>query len=128
MESMVNQSVAAFYKGKKIFVTGHTGFKGAWMITWLHLLGAKIKGYALEAADNKSLFSIIENEISFEHVIGDIRDSEKLKKEILDYQPEIIFHLAAQALVRRSYEVPAETFDVNVVGTANVLEIGRAHV
>ena len=122
MESMVNQSVAAFYKGKKVFVTGHTGFKGAWMITWLHLLGAKIKGYALEAPDSKSLFSIIENEISFEHVIGDIRDSEKLKKEILDYQPEIIFHLAAQALVRRSYEVPAETFDVNVVGTANVLE------
>ncbi len=122
MESVVNNSLGLFYQDKKIFVTGHTGFKGAWLITWLHLLGANVKGYALEAEDDEGLFGIIGSRISFEHIIGDIRDKEKLKKEIQSFQPDLVFHLAAQALVRRSYEIPAETFEVNVVGTANLLE------
>jgi len=115
MESVVSQSLENYYKGKKIFVTGHTGFKGAWLITWLQLLGATVKGYALEASDEKSLYSIVESKIIFESIIGDIRNREKLTKEIAAFQPDIVFHLAAQALVRRSYEVPSETFETDKV-------------
>jgi CDP-glucose 4,6-dehydratase len=122
METLVNNQLSAFYKGKKVFVTGHTGFKGAWLITWLHQLGAGIKGYALEPEDENSLFGVISPKIAYEHIIGDIRDKKKLEAAILDFQPDIIFHLAAQALVRRSYSIPAETFEINAVGTANLLE------
>lgn len=122
MESVVNQNSLSYYKGKKVFVTGHTGFKGAWLICWLHLLGANIKGYALEAEDEKGLFTTIEKEIKFENVFADIRDKEKLQTAIQNFQPDFIFHLAAQALVRRSYEIPAETFEINAIGTANLLE------
>ncbi len=122
MESVVNQSMAAFYKSKKIFVTGHTGFKGTWFITWLHLLGAKIKGYALPPQADNTFFNTIAASIEFENVFADIRDKEKLNAEILNFNPDFVFHLAAQALVRRSYQIPAETFEVNAVGTANVLE------
>ena len=122
MESVVNNAIAPYYKDKKIFVTGHTGFKGAWFITWLHLMGAKIKGYALAPEDENGLFNIVSSSITCESVIGDIRDKEKLTAAITDFQPDLIFHFAAQALVRRSYQQPADTFDVNVVGTANVLE------
>ena len=109
------------YNNRKVFVTGHTGFKGSWFITWLHLSGAEIKGYALKE-DEKSLFNTIFSYLNFENVIADIRDKEKLKTEILNFQPDFIFHFAAQSLVRRSYEIPAETFEVNVTGTANLLE------
>ncbi|MBC7889811.1 MAG: CDP-glucose 4,6-dehydratase [Ferruginibacter sp.] len=122
METVVNNNSLSYYKGKKVFVTGHTGFKGAWLICWLHLSGANIKGYALAPEDEKGLFKIIEKEIGFENVTGDIRDKEKLQNEILSFQPDFIFHLAAQALVRRSYEIPAETFEINAIGTANLLE------
>jgi len=122
MESVVNENSLSYYKGKKVFITGHTGFKGAWLINWLHLLEANIKGYALEAENEKGLFTIIAKEIWFENVIGDIRDKEKLQTAIQNFQPDFVFHLAAQALVRRSYEIPAETFEVNAIGTANVLE------
>ena len=123
MESLVNQStLKKFYKGKRVFVTGHTGFKGAWFITWLHLLGAEIKGYALPPESTESIYNIISSHVSHSSIYADIRDKEKLQKEILDFNPDFIFHFAAQALVRRSYNIPAETFDVNVVGTANVLE------
>ncbi len=121
MESVVN-NFTSYYSGKKIFVTGHTGFKGAWFITWLHLLGAKIKGYALAPEDEKDLFNIVSSKIAFESVIADIRDKEKLGLEIANFQPDFIFHLAAQALVRKSYEIPSETFEVNAIGTANLLE------
>jgi len=121
MESVVNTAIASYYSDKKVFVTGHTGFKGAWLITWLHLLGAKISGYAL-APEEAGLFNTISSHISFENNIADIRDKEKLQQAINDFQPDIIFHLAAQALVRRSYEIPAETFEVNAIGTANLLE------
>jgi CDP-glucose 4,6-dehydratase len=123
MESLVmKEHFSNYYTGKKIFVTGHTGFKGAWFITWLHQLGAHIKGFALLPEDANGLFNIIKDKFSFEHVIGDIRNKQLLEKEILDFQPDFIFHLAAQALVRKSYEIPSETFEVNVTGTANVLE------
>lgn len=122
MESVVNGNSLSYYNGKNVFVTGHTGFKGAWLITWLHLLGANIKGYALTPDDGKGLFNIIDSHIEFENIIADIRDKEKLQKEIQSFQPDFIFHLAAQALVRRSYEIPSETFEINAIGTANVLE------
>lgn len=123
MESLVTQhTLENFYKGKKVFVTGHTGFKGAWLITWLHLLGAEIKGYALLPESEESIYNIISPHIPHVSVIADIRNKEKLEKEIADFKPDFIFHLAAQALVRRSYRIPSETFEVNVIGTANLLE------
>ncbi len=123
MESLVTQNTLdKIYKGKKVFVTGHTGFKGAWFITWLHLLGAQVKGYSLAPEAEESIYNLIAPHVSHVSVIADIRNKEKLQKEITDFRPDFIFHLAAQALVRRSYQMPAETFDVNVTGTANVLE------
>ncbi|WP_462279547.1 CDP-glucose 4,6-dehydratase [Ferruginibacter sp.] len=122
MESVVNQQTSSYYKGKKVLVTGHTGFKGTWFITWLHMLGATVKGYALPPEESNSFFTTIAGNISFENVYADIRDTKKLQAEINNFQPDLIFHLAAQALVRRSYQVPSETFDINVTGTANVLE------
>lgn len=123
MENLVmKENFSSYYKGKKVFVTGHTGFKGAWFITWLHQLGAEVKGFALEAEDENGLFNIVKDKFSFQHVIGDIRDKALLEKEIHNFQPDFIFHLAAQALVRKSYQIPSETFEVNAVGTANVLE------
>ncbi len=118
----MKEIISNYYTGKKVFVTGHTGFKGAWFITWLHQMGAVVKGFALAPDDDNGLFNIIKDNFSFEHVVGDIRNKQLLEKEILDFQPDFIFHLAAQALVRKSYEVPSETFEVNAVGTANVLE------
>src|SRR6476469_4261470 len=123
MESLVNQhTLENFYKGKKVFVTGHTGFKGAWLITWLHLLGAEIKGYALLPATEESIYNIISPRIPHTSIIADIRNKEKLQEEIAGFKPDFIFHLAAQALVRRSYLIPSETFEVNVIGTSNLLE------
>ena len=122
MESVVNQPIESYYRGKKVFVTGHTGFKGTWFITWLHLLGAKIKGYALAPEEGNSFFKTVSDQITFENVFADILDKEKLQRELENFQPDLVFHLAAQALVRRSYQMPAETFAVNAVGTANVLE------
>lgn len=118
----MKENVSHYYKGKKVFVTGHTGFKGAWLITWLHMLGAEIKGFALTAEGENDLFNTIKDKFYFQHVIGDIRDRGLLEKEILSFQPDFIFHLAAQALVRKSYQIPSQTFEVNAVGTANVLE------
>jgi CDP-glucose 4,6-dehydratase len=111
-----------YYTSKKVFVTGHTGFKGAWLCAVLQTLNAQIKGYALTPEFDNTLYNIIQPSLKIESIIADIRDKIKLQKQISDFQPDYIFHLAAQPLVRRSYEIPAETFDVNVVGTANVLE------
>lgn len=122
MESLVAGRSLPDYRNKKVFVTGHTGFKGAWLIAWLNSLGANVKGYALKSPDENSLFNLIAPEISFEQVIADIRDRELLQREMLNFAPDFVFHLAAQALVRRSYDIPAETFEINTTGTANVLE------
>ncbi len=123
MENLVDlQTLGSYYKGKKVFVTGHTGFKGSWLMAWLHQLGADVKGYALAPEYPQCLFNTLEPLQLCDSVIADIRNREKLTNEILSFQPDHIFHLAAQPLVRRSYQIPSETFEVNAVGTANVLE------
>ncbi len=120
---MVNfQKLKETYSQKKIFITGHTGFKGSWLLKTLSLLGADIKGYALAPHTSNDLFNLINGEEICNSVIADIRDKEKLENEILNFQPDFIFHLAAQPLVRLSYEIPTETFEVNVIGTANLLD------
>lgn len=125
MESMVDNYQLSIYKGKKVFVTGHTGFKGSWLVAWLHTLGAVVKGYALEPQTQEDLFYVIEGDSLCESIISDVRNKEQVKNEIIKFQPDFIFHLAAQPLVRLSYNCPTETFDVNVIGTANVLDAVR---
>ena len=114
------------FSGKNVFVTGHTGFKGSWLCEWLLSLGANVYGYSLEPPTKPSLFGKLnlKNRIA-SHVIGDVRSREELSKAINDAQPDFVFHLAAQPLVRLSYECPVETFDTNVMGTVNVLNALR---
>ena len=114
------------YKNKKVFLTGHTGFKGSWLALWLMRLGAEVCGYSLSPNTKPSMFQKLDigNKIS-KSIIGDILDSEKLEKAISDFQPEIMFHLAAQPLVRLSYSEPLLTYQTNVIGTLNVLEAAR---
>ena len=112
------------YSGKRVLVTGHTGFKGAWLCEWLLGLGANVHGLSLPAP-KPSLFFALELQRRMKHAIQDIRNAHELEHAILDWQPEIIFHLAAQALVRVSYREPAQTFATNVLGTANLLEAVR---
>ncbi|MEQ1675569.1 MAG: CDP-glucose 4,6-dehydratase [Chitinophagaceae bacterium] len=116
------QLFEATYKGKKVLLTGHTGFKGSWMLLWLYTAGAIVKGYALTPDSENSLYNMIGGDNLCDSVIDDIRNKEKLVSVIDEFQPDFIFHFAAQPLVRRSYEEPAYTFDVNIMGTANVLE------
>jgi len=120
---MVDQN---FWKGKKVFVTGHTGFKGSWLTQWLLLLGATVKGFSLEPETNPALFSILQLTEHMMHTIGDIRDGEALKKSLVSFQPDIVFHLAAQPLVRRSYKEPHLTYETNVMGTLNLYEAVRS--
>lgn len=115
-----------FYKGKKIFITGHTGFKGSWLCKMLLNAGATVTGYALEPPKNSpALFDILKLKSRMTSVIGDIRDYKSLKAAFDKAQPEIVLHLAAQPLVRESYKNPAETYEVNVMGTVNILECVR---
>jgi len=113
------------FKNKKIFVTGHTGFKGSWLLAWLHLLGAQIKGYSLAPQNSFDLYHLINGDKLCNSVISDIRNKEKVKQEILTFQPDFIFHLAAQPLVLESYNDPVYTFEVNTIGTINVLDALR---
>ena len=115
-----------FWRGKKVIVTGHTGFKGSWLSIWLHDLGAKVIGYSLDPRSDRDNFVLsgIGNKII--DIRGDIRDAERLHKMFEKYQPEIVFHLAAQPIVRFSYEYPKETYETNVMGTLNVLECIRS--
>lgn len=115
----------SFYKGKKVFVTGHTGFKGSWLCKILKEFGAEVTGYSLEPNTNPSLFHIANIERDIHSVIGDIRDYESLKKAFDEARPEIVLHLAAQPLVRESYKNPAYTYETNVMGTVNILECVR---
>lgn len=110
------------YNGKKVFLTGHTGFKGSWLLKILHMLGAEVMGYSLEPDNDKNLYNLINGDKLCDSVIADLRDSETLKKAITAFQPDFVFHLAAQPLVRLSYEIPAETFAVNAIGTAHLLD------
>ena len=115
----------SFYKGKKVLVTGHTGFKGTWLCKILVNAGADVTGYSLEAPTNPNLFELsgIENEIK--SIIGDIRDLEHLKQVFTEVQPEIVLHLAAQPIVRDSYKDPVYTYETNVMGTVNICECVR---
>ena len=115
----------SFYKNKVVLVTGHTGFKGSWLCKILINAGAKIIGYSLEAPTNPNLFSLSNVEKDMVSIIGDIRDYNHLKKVFDIYKPEIVFHLAAQPIVRDSYKDPRYTYEANVMGTVNVLECTR---
>ena len=110
------------YKDRTVFVTGHTGFIGSWLVLWLQSLGAKVVGYSLESSTKPSLFETLglENEIT--HIIGNVQDNQNLSDNIEKYKPEIVIHLAAQPLVRVSYEDPVETFRTNILGTVNILD------
>jgi len=111
------------FADKRVLVTGHTGFKGAWLSFWLHSLGARVFGYALRPSPQELLYEQLQLKSKLEHeVFGDIRDSELLSGEISEYEPDFIFHLAAQPIVRVSYQKPQETFQTNVMGTVNVLQ------
>lgn len=115
-----------FYKGKRVLVTGHTGFKGSWLSIWLHELGAEVIGVAQAPFTEQDNFvlSCIGNKIKAD-IRADIRDLKRMKEIFQEYQPEIIFHLAAQPLVRLSYEIPVETYETNVMGTINIMEAMR---
>ncbi len=114
-----------FYKGRKIFITGHTGFKGSWLSIWLNKLGADVIGYALPPPTHPSLFDICKLKEKVTSIEGDVRDYNLLKNTVENHQPEIIFHMAAQSLVRYSYVKPIETYETNVMGTVNVFEACR---
>ena len=117
----------SFYKDKRVFITGHTGFKGSWMCKVLEMAGAKITGYSLKAPTDPSLFEIAEIEKGMEKsIIADIRDLDTLKKAMLEEKPEIVIHMAAQPIVRESYKDPVFTYETNVMGTVNILEAVRS--
>lgn len=120
---MINKK---FWQGKKVFITGHTGFKGSWLCLWLNSLGAKVTGYSLHPPTQPSLFELCRVNELVTTVIGDIRDVELLTKTMLAAQPEIVIHMAAQALVRDSYKSPVDTYAINVMGTVHILEAVRA--
>lgn len=115
----------SFFKGKKILITGHTGFKGSWMCKVLELFGADITGYALAPPTDPSLFKICDISDHINSISGDIRDLENLQKVFDQTRPEIVIHMAAQPLVRESYKKPVDTYSINVMGTVNVLECSR---
>jgi CDP-glucose 4,6-dehydratase len=116
---------SSFYKGKKVFVTGHTGFKGSWLCLWLKCLGAQVTGYALEPPTNPSLFELAKVDQLVNSLIADVRNLDALVAAMQTVQPNIVIHMAAQPLVRDSYKNPAETYAINVMGTVHLLEAVR---
>ena len=123
MENLV--VTKSFWKNKKVFLTGHTGFKGSWLSLWLQYLGADLTGYALTPPTKPSLFEVANVKKNMRSIIGDIRDLSRLKKYLKESKAEILIHMAAQPLVRYSYLNPVETYATNVMGTVNVLEVAR---
>ena len=115
-----------FYRGKRVLVTGHTGFKGSWLSIWLHELGAEVIGVANNPFSERDNFvlSNIGTKIKAD-IRADIRDGKRMKEIFAEYQPEVVFHLAAQPLVRLSYDIPVETYETNVMGTINIMEAIR---
>jgi len=119
-------SVRQAYRGRRVLVTGHTGFKGGWLCLWLSQLGAEVAGYALAPATEPSLYAVTGLESRIQSILADVRDEVALRRTLSEIRPEIVFHLAAQARVDASYRDPRGTFEVNVVGTANVLDAALA--
>ena len=129
MEAQISQAgtdSGGFWRGRKVFLTGHTGFKGSWLCLWLQMLGAEVTGYALEPAGEPSLFRLFgaEPRMTASHM-ADIRDFAALEQAMREARPEIVIHMAAQPLVRRSYRDPVETYETNVLGTVHLLEAVR---
>ena len=125
MESL--DVTAPSWRGRTVFVTGHTGFKGSWLSLWLSSLGAKVYGYSTSPPTEPNLFSVANvGSCLTRHVIGDVRNGDSLKAAMTEAAPEVVFHLAAQPLVRRSYSEPVETYATNVMGTVNLLEAVRS--
>jgi CDP-glucose 4,6-dehydratase len=122
IKSMVNRS---FWKGRKVFLTGHTGFKGSWLSLWLDRLGANVTGYALDPPTQPSLFEEAEVSGVLRSICADIRDFPRLKSAIAECRPEVVIHMAAQSVVRRGYEDPIETYSSNIMGTVHLLEAVR---
>lgn len=114
-----------FWRGRRVFITGHTGFKGSWLCLWLKELGADVTGYALPAPTQPSLFELARVPDFVKHQLGDVRDPGALQKALTAANPEVVIHMAAQSLVRYSYDNPVETFSTNVMGTVNLLEAVR---
>ncbi|MGA7158421.1 MAG: CDP-glucose 4,6-dehydratase [Acidobacteriaceae bacterium] len=123
IDSTVSTSFS--WKGRRVFVTGHTGFKGGWLTLWLTQLGATVRGYSLDPATEPNLFTVARIGSVVDDIRGDIRNTTTLERALQDFAPELVFHLAAQPLVRYSYDFPIETFETNVVGTAKVLDAIR---
>jgi CDP-glucose 4,6-dehydratase len=118
-------SFANTYRGKRVFLTGHTGFKGSWLAEWLLSLGAEVTGFALPPPTTPSLFKQLGLASRLQHIVGDVRDLSAVRTALAECRPDFVFHLAAQPLVRLSYEQPVETYATNVMGTVNVLEAIR---
>lgn len=121
----VNQE---FWKGKRVLITGHTGFKGGWLSLWLQAIGAIVTGYALPPPTKPSLFEVADIASGMDSVKGDVRELDSVRSAIIQHQPDIVIHMAAQSLVGESYDRPVETFSTNVLGTVNVLEALKGHV
>ncbi len=129
MEKMVNHMPDySFWRNKSVFVTGHTGFKGSWLCLWLTSLGAKVTGYGLRPPTNPSMFELCRIDQWVTSIFADIRDRGRLCEALWNADPDIVFHLAAQPLVRTSYQSPAETYEINMMGTVNLLEAIRSSV
>lgn len=122
---MTLEELKKHYEGKRVFLTGHTGFKGSWLLVMLKKAGAVVKGYSLSPIDKDNMYDLIQGDSLCESVIGDIREKERLKHEITTFQPDYIIHMAAQALVLESYQNPVETFETNLMGTVNTLDAMR---
>ena len=113
------------WRGKKVLLTGHTGFKGSWLALWLHRLGAEVIGYALDPVGDPNLYQLARVDDTLTSVIADVRDPDALRQTVAAHRPEVIFHLAAQSLVRPSYTAPVETYATNVMGSVHLLEAAR---
>ncbi len=115
----------SFWKGKRVLLTGHTGFKGSWLALWLQLVGAELVGYALQPPTNPSLFEVANVASGMKSIMGDVCEGEALRQAVIDFHPEIVIHMAAQSVVHTSYMEPVSTFQTNVMGTVNLLEAVR---
>jgi CDP-glucose 4,6-dehydratase len=125
MEGLKGKVNPSFWEGKKVFLTGHTGFKGGWLSLWLQEMGAIVKGYSLDPNTQPNLFTEARVAENMDSEIGDIRDLNQISNSMLQFNPDVLIHMAAQPLVRLSYQEPVETYATNVMGTVNVLEAAR---